>query len=258
MRIDWTSKSGEKISAIYFAESLNLNDVKKFEAEGVDYLQVWYPKKHDDDIFEHYGDALNYIELDGSWTTKANSLRLDLTQSAQDILAGMETNRRYKVKRANKRDNLRIDIIQLNEGKELQDYLELQNTGENAHKVDEEIVLAMVKQKIFYLGVCRSADGVFLANHSYLADENDKWVFMFSSKTNYGEEAKSYGSRPASLLHYEAMLYFKEKGYREYDFSGYLPEKEETERNKKQINISRFKKSFVKWGGGVLLPLIAA
>jgi hypothetical protein len=127
----------------------------------------------------------------------------------------------------------------------LQKYLGFQNHGVNAHLVAEEKVRALVRDGVFYLGVCEDEEKTPIVMLGWFVDKEKNLVTLFSSKTNYEYKlGKSYVSRVISLAHYEGMLYFKALGIKEYDFGGFYMSDTETERNRKHLSVSEFKQSF--------------
>ncbi len=259
MEIDWTRQDGRCVKSVYFPKNVSLCDIEKYVADGVDELQVWYPSNITKDIYSHYGEGLVYIGLDGGEGIKEYSLRVDLSQNAEAIFSGMHGNRKYEIRRGKSRDPLEIEISKVDDDKMMHTYLEFQNSGKNAHVVDGNLVRAAIKRGCFYIGICKTENKEILALHAWLTNWQQKIVIFFSGKTNYNSVAiKQYGSRPVSLLHYEAMLFFKRLGYMVYDFGGYYISEEENERNRKLLSISRFKESFggevVSFESGFVVP----
>lgn len=89
-----------------------------------------------------------------------------------------------------------------------------------------------------------------LVFHSYIYDSNIKRVRLLHSVSNTFDitkipEDKALIGRANKLLHYDDMLYFKERGCLTYDFGGYAYNTD----NKSLIGINSFKDSF----GGIMV-----
>ncbi|MGF2413896.1 MAG: hypothetical protein ACQUYJ_16310 [Ferruginibacter sp.] len=66
-------------------------------------------------------------------------------------------------------------------------------------------------------------NGVTIAAHSYLVDKESGIVRLMQSASKRLNETfdKQLAGRANKLLHYRDMLYFKERGFKVYDFGGY-------------------------------------
>lgn len=89
---------------------------------------------------------------------------------------------------------------------------------------------------------CALLNGQLLQVHSYLIDNELKIVGGYSSASLRFDSTVDYSlvSKANKLLHYKDMLYFKDQGFRLYDFGGYT----ENTTDESLIGINEFKLSF--------------
>jgi len=83
----------------------------------------------------------------------------------------------------------------------------------------------------------------------YIKDDENKIArLLFSVSTIYGLDDKTKRNKIGWInkaLHWKSILYFKEKGYKEYDWGGYS----NNPNNKELAGIDKFKKAF---GGEII------
>ncbi|GGK05779.1 hypothetical protein GCM10007063_30200 [Lentibacillus kapialis] len=78
-----------------------------------------------------------------------------------------------------------------------------------------------------------------LVSHLYIAD-GKRAIMLYSCSVHYDDIKPIEISRANRYLHWQDILYFKETGYRVYDFLGLSIDEEDRE----QQNINKFKRGF--------------
>ncbi len=100
---------------------------------------------------------------------------------------------------------------------------------------------AYKKNGILYISNIADIDGKILVWHTYIVI-GERVIILTSNSffESTNKDIKNLVGRANRLLHWKDMLYFKEKGYKIYDFGGWYDGNE----NKKMSGINRFKESF--------------
>lgn len=262
MILSWTDKQNKKITAIYWSDGLNNCEIEKCGKE-CDYIQIWYPRNLSDDIFKRYHELITFIELEGKWKGNAYSSWIDLSQNKEEILQQFSKTRRYEVRRAKERDNLKVffqnalEDAEISEFEKYYEHFADMTDGLNGHGIDIEKVKALNNQKQFVLAKIVDAQNNILVIHSYIIDYGEKIVALFTSSSHFREdiEKKALISRANGLLHYESMLYFKNLKLNIYDFGGiYLGNL-----HLRHASITSFKQSFggkiMNFQNGIIIPI---
>lgn len=260
MVVSWKDVNGKKITALYWYDGLNLQDIKKYSNES-DYIQVWYPRNLSDDIYEEYKELLTFIEIEASWKGESTSSHIDLSLNDEEILQQFSKTRRYEVRRAKERDNLEVEFHTNLDEIELKEFETFYNsfakqTGELG-KLDIEKVRALNATGQFVLAKVKDNNHEVLTIHGYVIDKEKRIAALFSSSSFFREnqEKKALIARANALLHYQSMIYFKNNGYEIYDFGGvYLGDK-----NKHYMTVAAFKRSFggniARYQNGFMIPI---
>lgn len=262
MVISWVDGQNKKITAIYWSNGLNKQEIENYGKDS-DFIQIWYPWNLSDDIYEKYHELITYLELEGEWKGNAYSSWIDLLQNEEVILQQFSKTRKYEVRRAKERDNLKVLFQDALEDAELSEFEEYYNRfadqtdGLMGHRLDIEKVKALNKQKQFVLAKILDSESNVLVMHGYIIDMEKKIAALFSSSSHFREEneKKALISRANGLLHYESMLYFKNRGLNIYDFGGiYLGNI-----NLRYANVTSFKQSFggkkMVFQNGIIIPI---
>lgn len=168
-----------------------------------------------------------------------HSLYCDLTASPQELLASFKANTRNEIRRGEKEDfrcefDIEVECIKTLHVKMAEE------KGMDYTSVIREY--NSLKPYLFVTCVKRGAN--ILVAHSFLIAKDKKLVMLKSSASSFRslekEEQKHIGFANR-YLHYQEMLYFKEKGFLIYDFGGYAVNIDE---NDPKYAINKFKESF--------------
>lgn len=127
-------------------------------------------------------------------------------------------------------------------------FLEFYNDFANSRKIDLLSMKRLNEMDKFLKMSFAELDGVTIAAHSYLFDEQQGIVrLMHAASARFNEKLnKQAVGKINKLLHYHDMLHFKKQGFCVYDFGGYA----ENTTDPGMLGINRFKLSF----GGVRVP----
>ncbi len=172
---------------------------------------------------------------------------IDLTKPLDKIQEGFSKTNRYKIRRAEIRDQAIFSIE--DNRKEAIDFCNVFSTWKNLPSVSENKFMFEEEHNFLITKASLKESGEVLARHYNILDPADKKVFMlYSATTTKGMEAskrRSLVSRVNRFLHAKEIAFFKKKGYELYDFGGYVVDTED----EKLKGINRFKDSF----GGILV-----
>lgn len=257
LEFSW-QEQGIKYKAIYWTDKFNMEDVKKHGKE-CDVLQVWYPHDVDDCVYDLFQEVITFIGCDGAKNgneyTYENSLRI----SEEEIFLRISKNKRYEIRRAENRDGIKIVFVENPSEEQLNQYLSYYNSFRKSKKLvcreTGEKEKALVNNNMFCVAIALDSKDEILAEHGYIVDGKRALLYTSASMRIYDKEKANLIGRANCLLHYKSMLFFKEKGYIDYDFSGAYLGKE----NSEFISITEFKKLFggnlVAFRCGFVIPI---
>ncbi|MCM1415716.1 MAG: GNAT family N-acetyltransferase [bacterium] len=197
----------------------------------------------DKKIKEEFGDILVYLSKNADWESKGYSGSIDLTRDVAQILSDFHKNRKYEVKRAKERDGISVAIDMSPDGKKLEEvraFYDRFAASKNLPPFDLERYEAATQDNIFLLASAYSDAGDLLVVNGYLLDHEDRRSTFSFGASHFREQKETAAQvgRANSYLHYAAMCFLKDQGYREYDLGGiYIGE------DRALTNISYFKKS---------------
>ncbi len=245
MEVKWT-ENNIRYKQLYWMENCSLEDFERYSTD-CDCLIIWYSHNIDERIYEEYKELMWFTEINGYWKGRNGSRIIDLTLSAEDILEGFSKNRKYKTKRALNRDNLKLEYVNEYSKEVVHEFEQFYNQFARQKKLpllDTIKVDAMMRNHQFAITKIRNREDEVLVINGYVVDQGLKRVSMYSSNSLYREkkELSALIGRANSLLHYMSMLFFKNKGYKEYDLGGVYLGKEEGV-SKDYINVRDFKTS---------------
>ena len=178
------------------------------------------------------------MEQNTSWTIKKISYTVEnsLEKDEEEIFSGFDSTSRSHIRRA-EREGLKCSF-----NYDVVGFVEFYN----AFASNKKIPLTS-EQRIIEMGGNLSMsyatlDGKILSAHSYLTDKDTGIVLLFHSASLRFDntiDANTIG-RSNRFLHYKDMIYFKEQGFKVYDFGGFA----ENTDNVSLAGINRFKLSF--------------
>jgi len=171
---------------------------------------------------------------------KGNTVQIDLTQEMDAIMNGIKSNFRNEIRRASR------EGIEFDDEMTVQQFVDFYNdfaVNRGLARISMKAITKYPKYFIFAASI-----GVHvLSAHVSFTDEQEKKVFLlFSASNRFGEGVdKKIVGFANKFLHYEEFRYFKEAGYKLYDFSGFSDDSNDAEK----YGIGQFKTSF---GGQVV------
>jgi hypothetical protein len=237
------------------------------EGRGVIYGEVWF----DEELPTVSGvDILQYrhrqAPIANARTTPFLSMVTDLTVKEDAIAERFNKDCRYKIRRADTKDGLRLEFItdpesRLAEFREFFDAFARQKSHEPA---DNQWLVAACRARQLVLASA-SRDDEALVWHAYLRSAKTAWLqYTGSCFRNRENDYRALVGRANRWLHWRCMLRFKEAGVTRYDWGGLFEDDSAPER----AGINEFKNSFggerarsydctvpVTFRGKIFLPL---
>lgn len=206
---------------------INFSKIKK---------EIWFAKK----IYNYFDNILlteykqSFIKHVLFKNEEFTTLWIDLEQSLDAIKKNFNKNYKNEINKA-----IRLNI-----------YGEIETNNENFlilfNKFAKRKKLSLLNKKMFsyyepYLVITKAVlNQKSLVMHAYLVDEDIKIVrLLYSANSFESEDAKIIGYAN-KYLHFYDMKFFKEKGFKIYDFGGINLHSTD----KEILGINRFKKGF--------------
>ncbi|WP_010255482.1 hypothetical protein [Treponema primitia] len=216
---------------------------------GVKIAEIWYnlselpDKKTDVFIYKFTREKhLKAVSIEERFTIVS-----DLTKTEAELLSLIHKNARYKINRANERDDIQcVTHLEKNEKnkEKLFQYMDFFNTFAGS-KNRSKIHFSDLKQFYENGTLCiRSAikDDTLLAMHAYIISDNTVRLHQSASHFRASEDSeyRNLIGRANRFLHWDDILHFKNDGLSCYDFGGWYGGKILTER----LLINHFKEEF--------------
>jgi lipid II:glycine glycyltransferase (peptidoglycan interpeptide bridge formation enzyme) len=180
----------------------------------------------------------------GDFSTPFRSLVVDLKKDEVRLLAGLDRDTRYEVKRAQSKDPLRCEFVARPSAEDLRCFQQAY-TDFAAAKGLAPIAAARMQARL-RAGVLRlsrvSLTGETLAWHCYIVrGANATLLYSVSLGGSHGDSAyRALAGRANRLLHWEDMLQLQGSGCHSYDFGGWYAGTE----NEQLLRINKFKEGF--------------
>lgn len=184
--------------------------------------------------------------IDGACCDEFSTLVVDLTAGCDAILAGMERGTRYKIRRAEMKDELRYEHHPIRQFEDVRDFL----TAYDDHVVSRNDSLGLNRTKIAHLAESRQLDlSIVLDNHGstltqhvhILGARTARLLFSVSEASRSRDaERRNLCGRANRLHHWLDMQRFKSANKDRYDFGGFYTGKTDT----KRLKINDFKRGF--------------
>ncbi|MFI8687961.1 hypothetical protein [Rossellomorea sp. NPDC077527] len=176
---------------------------------------------------------------------KFKTLHIDLEQSEEELLKGMNRSTKYQINKASK-EALEVIITERPSSQDIQEFVQFfipfaKEKGippcshSKLHSLRTEGMLVITK--------VMDENGRKLASHAYsLTKGKASMIHSCSGRFDFGNnQERNRIGRANRFLHWNDILFFKKKGYEIYDFVGLSFEEDEDEAMK---NITHFKKGF--------------
>ena len=207
------------------------------------YGEVWY----DEELPRDPGvDIVVYRQREtpiaDARTTPFLTMVTDLSAEADAITERFGKDCRYKIRRAETKDGLRMEFItdpesRLDEFRAFYDAFARQKSLEPA---DHKWLVAACKARQLVL-TSASQNGEALVWHAYLTSGKTAWLqYTGSCFRNKENDYRALVGRANRWLHWKEMLRFKELGIKRYDWGGLFEDESAPER----AGINNFKKGF--------------
>jgi hypothetical protein len=215
-----------------------------YKGRGAVYGELWY-----DEDEQPAGAAVDIVlyrqrrtPVPGARSTPLLSLVIDLTSPASALVEQFGKNCRYKIRRADTKDGLRMELIskpekRLDEFCDFYDAFAGQKSVEPANR--QWLEAACGSGRLLLTSVFRGTEA--LAWHAYLITGTSAWLqYTGSCYRDRTNEYRAAVGRANRWLHWQEMLRFKEIGMTRYDWGGLFEDESTPERS----GINRFKKEF--------------
>jgi lipid II:glycine glycyltransferase (peptidoglycan interpeptide bridge formation enzyme) len=178
------------------------------------------------------------------------TILIDLSKSDEELLSLIRKNTRYEINRAREKDNIKcvtfFEEKEKNEEK-ISKYMDFYNAFA-VSKNRSSITFSDLKQFYDNETICvryaakEENETEILTMHAYIISDNTARLHQSSSlfRTSGDSEYKNLVARANRLLHWDDILYFKNKGLALYDLGGWYG----GQTLKEQLLINQFKESF--------------
>jgi hypothetical protein len=175
-------------------------------------------------------------------TTPFLTMVTDLSAEADAIAENFGKDCRYKIRRAETKDGLRMEFISDPETRldEFGAFFDAFARQKSFWPCDRQWLLAACKARQLVL-TSVSQNGEALVWHAYLVSGKAAWLqYTGSCFRNKENDYRALVGRANRWLHWREMLQFKETGIRRYDWGGLF----EDESIPENAGINKFKKDF--------------
>lgn len=216
--------------------------------------EVYFADKNMDSLLDV--DVIIYFQssIYTAGCQKSHTLHLDLTKSEEKLFSELHKSNRYKIKKAQNKDELEVIIYHTPTDEDIKVFSKFYNVFAK-NKGLEECSLTKLKALKESNGLVISAvmnkANHPLCYHAYIIDGQRARVLYSASLFRLPSERdkRNLIGRANRYLHWRDIQSFKEKGFKIYDFGGLTLD----ENNEMMSNIDQFKMSF---GGEVVTEYI--
>jgi lipid II:glycine glycyltransferase (peptidoglycan interpeptide bridge formation enzyme) len=215
----------------------------RIKGSGAIYGDVWFdedpPADPNVDILRYY---CRHAPIAAARSVPFLSMVTDLGVEPEAIADTFSKDCRYKVRRADSKDGLKLDWI-LDPRERLQEFREFFDAfaRQKSHEPCDQQWLQAACDAGQLVLTTASRDGEALVWHAYLISGKSAWLqysgSCFRDKQN---DYRALVGRANRWLHWKAMLHFKDAGMARYDWGGLFEDESTPER----AGINAFKKSF--------------
>ena len=215
----------------------------RINGRGAVYGEVWYDEEPSGDSGV---DIVVYRQREtpiaDARTAPFLTMVTDLSVEEDAITERFGKDCRYKIRRAETKDGLRMEFITDPESRldEFRTFFDAFARQKSFWPCDHQWLLAACKVRQLVL-TSASQNGAALVWHAYLTSGKAAWLqYTGSCFRNKENDYRALVGRANRWLHWREMLQFKEMGIKRYDWGG-LFEDESTSEN---AGINKFKKDF--------------
>lgn len=215
----------------------------RYKGLATTYGEVWF----DEEFPEHSGvDVALYRQrpapVPGAYATPLLSLVVDLSCGENSIMDDFGKDCRYKVKRAEARDGLSVEVV-TEPGPRLDEFRAFYDAfaaEKGLRPCYHAWLLAACAARQLVLTLA-AKDGEPLVWHAFLIASGTAWLqYTGSCFRNRDNQYRALVGRANRWLHWQEMLHFKALGLMRYDWGGLFEDESQPDR----AGINRFKKEF--------------
>jgi lipid II:glycine glycyltransferase (peptidoglycan interpeptide bridge formation enzyme) len=175
------------------------------------------------------------------------TLFIDLRKDPDALFFSFEKNTKYQINRARNKDKIFIETLDATKEKNaFYDFYNQFALTKKRKPIGTSEIDLLIANNMFTLRTA-SFEGERLIYHSYITANNRARLAQSASLFRASDSTafRALTGRANRLLHWDDILYFKDRGYKIYDFGGVALDKS----NKEGQTINRFKECF----GGTLV-----
>ncbi len=225
--------------------------IVKYKIKFLQFTEQWFCKNIDiKKLFNFFVCRDSRVEIDNVLMIKKQkwTLLTNLEQELDLIMRGFTSNLRNEIRRADKIENLEIQYNSIDINSFLQFYNEKFAKPKRLELLQKRQI-EKFKDNIFFISA--NLENELTNIQVYIFDDEQKIVrLLHSISIIHLIEDKTKRKQIGWInkaLHYKSMIYFKEQGYKEFDWGGYSNDPN----NKALAGIDKMKKSF----GGELIKV---
>lgn len=184
--------------------------------------------------------------LEGVSCDEFSTLVVDLTADNEAILAAMDSSTRYKIRRAQTKDELRYEHRPIRRFEDMREFL----TAYEVHVVSRSDALSINRTKIVHLAesgqldlsITLDKEGIALTRHVHILGVGTARLLYSVSEASRSvdTERRNLCGRGNRLHHWLDMQRFKSAGADRYDFGGFYAGATDA----KKLKINEFKRGF--------------
>jgi hypothetical protein len=177
------------------------------------------------------------------------TILIDLSKSDMELFGLIRKNTRYEINRAREKDNIKcLAFFEKNEKdmEKIHQYINFYNAfakTKNRSSIKFSDIKQFYDNETFCIRYALKEDASeILTMHAYVISDNTARLHQSSSlfRSHQDSEYKNLVARANRLLHWDDILYFKDKGLALYDLGGWYG----GQILKEQLLINQFKESF--------------
>jgi hypothetical protein len=171
------------------------------------------------------------------------TLHINLSKNESEIFDSFEKNTKYEINRAKNKDNITIRTLKLpDEKQQFYDFYSVFSEQKKLLPLGTRETDLLIEDGKFVIRSASTSDGTLLVMHSYILSNNRARLAHSASLFRESEDNafRTLTGRANRFLHWEDILYFREKGFTIYDLGGINTDKNNSETQ----SINKFKECF--------------
>jgi lipid II:glycine glycyltransferase (peptidoglycan interpeptide bridge formation enzyme) len=215
----------------------------RIDGRGAVYGEVWFDEELPGDAavdIVHYHQRRTPIA--DAQITPFLSLVTDLSVEQDAIMDQFGKDCRYKIRRADTKDGLRMEFTTEPEGRldEFRAFFDAFARLKSLQPADRQWLLAACEARQLALSSASQNDEVFVWHAHVISGHTARLQYSASSYRNRENTYRALVGRANRWLHWREMLQFKEMGLKRYDWGGLFEDESAPER----AGVNNFKKDF--------------